>query len=115
MSSLFQEGMFQLEEVMACCHLLTRHFSKERREVGLHGLYGKYKDYVEALASVYSLLAHLVVFKNVSSDRDPSADNRRMIHCTRSVLRCSLLCLSLQWSRASGATSATSSTRGCGR
>ncbi len=40
---------------------LGQHFNKERRNVGLHGLYMKYPEYVKPLVAFYSLNGHLLV------------------------------------------------------
>ncbi len=38
-----------------------QHFNKERRNVGLHGLYMKYTEYVKPLVAFYTLQGHLLV------------------------------------------------------
>jgi hypothetical protein len=42
-------------QVFDFTRMMTQHFDKERRQVGLHGLYTKYQKYVTPLAANYCL------------------------------------------------------------
>jgi hypothetical protein len=68
--------IFPLLQVSQCIRLLTRQFTRERREVGLHGLYAKYQAYCQPLASFMSLLSHLLVMKSIVEEVNENADKR---------------------------------------
>ena len=55
---------------------MTQHFDKERRCVGLHGLYTKYQKYVQPLAANYCLQSNLLVTLMLKHDYGTQADTR---------------------------------------
>ena len=63
------QSQFQMEEVREFISQLARHFVKERREVGLHGLYTKYRDYSRGIAALMSFHGHLFVSLNINQDK----------------------------------------------
>ena len=67
-------SILDLEELDTCMSLLKEHFKKERRSVGLHGLYSKYRRYTIPLAAFLSLnsccLIQISTKTNNSMDRN---------------------------------------------
>ena len=66
---LIIDDNFSLEEIESCYQLLRDHFAKERRSVGLHGLYSKYRRYVQPLSMLMGLNCCLYI----SRKRDPDS------------------------------------------
>lgn len=64
----------QLEEIKQCLRLISQHFRRERRTVGLHGLYTKYKIYVEPLAAYFCLISHVLITESLKIDQGASAN-----------------------------------------
>ena len=58
--------------------LMTQHFDKERRQVGLHGLYTKYQRYVKSLAANYCLQSNLLVTLMLKHDYGTHGDTRKL-------------------------------------
>ena len=53
---LFYDNLLMdMEEIEVSYQLITDHFNKERRSVGLHGLYSKYRKYAQPLAMFMGL------------------------------------------------------------
>ena len=53
---LFRDSLaIDIEETEVCHQLIKDHFNKERRSVGLHGLYSKYRKYGQPLAMFMGL------------------------------------------------------------
>uniref|UniRef100_A0A0K2TWM7 Ectopic P granules protein 5 homolog [Nasonia vitripennis] n=1 Tax=Lepeophtheirus salmonis TaxID=72036 RepID=A0A0K2TWM7_LEPSM len=55
------QTFLQQAQILYFQRVLSSHFRKERMEVGLHGLYTKYKNYVKVLALIFDLLGHSLV------------------------------------------------------
>ena len=85
---------FPLEVVQDFLEVFTTHFFRERKAVGLHGLYTKYRDYVPGLAANFSLHGHLYVklleVNQVRSQNYTPADERKEIVADYSMLRSAL-------------------------
>jgi hypothetical protein len=65
-SSTFQDfaknqSQFQICEVTDVIKHFSNKFFNERKVIGVHGIYTKYKDYVPGLAAMFSLFGHLYV------------------------------------------------------
>ena len=58
---------------------MTQHFDKERRQVGLHGLYTKYQKYVLPLAANFCLQSNLLVTLMLKHDYGTQADIRKIL------------------------------------
>jgi len=58
-----------LEETADVISELTVHFNNERLQFGLYGLYPKYRSYVEALTTYFSLLGLQLISGQVRQDR----------------------------------------------
>ena len=72
-------------QVSECIRILTRHFSNERRHVGLHGLYTKYNIYSRPLATFMSMLAHLLISKSILEDANDNSDKRTYLTHSRKL------------------------------
>ena len=59
---------FCLEEIESGYQLLRDHFAKERRSVGLHGLYSKYRRYVQPLSMLMGLNCCLYIEQRGKKD-----------------------------------------------
>ena len=77
---LSEHAILNLFKVTECIRLLTRHFSNERRRVGLHGLFTKYNIYSRPLATFMSMLAHLLIAKSISEDANDNSDKREYLY-----------------------------------
>jgi hypothetical protein len=64
-------------QVLDFTRIMTQHFDKERRCVGLHGLYTKYQKYVFPLAANYCLQSNLLVTLMLKHDYGTQADTRK--------------------------------------
>lgn len=67
-----------LEQVLDFARMMSQHFDKERRQVGLHGLYTKYQIYVQPLAANYCLQSNLLVTLMLKHDYGTQADTRKL-------------------------------------
>ncbi|XP_049842891.1 ectopic P granules protein 5 homolog isoform X1 [Schistocerca gregaria] len=54
--------------------LLGSHFTKERLQYGLYGLYPKYRAYVEPLTAFFAMLGHAIVVSSVQLERGALSD-----------------------------------------
>jgi hypothetical protein len=66
------------EQVLDFSRMMGQHFDKERRQVGLHGLYTKYQIYVQPLAANYCLQSNLLVTLMLKHDYGTQADTRKL-------------------------------------
>lgn len=54
--------------------LMASHFTKERLQYGLYGLYPKYRNYVEPLTAFLSILGHALVVGALQKEKGSLSD-----------------------------------------
>ena len=85
-SSLYLNFVWQ---VLDFTRLMTQHFDKERRQVGLHGLFTKYQRYVQPLAANYCLQSNLLVTLMLKHDYGTPADTCLCFCCSSDLFHVS--------------------------
>lgn len=54
--------------------MFGNHFTKERLQYGLYGLYPKYRTYIEPLTTLLGMIGHALIVATLQNDRGTLSD-----------------------------------------
>nr|CAD7569208.1 unnamed protein product [Timema californicum] len=69
-----EQKLLAHDELRETAILLANHFTKERLQYGLYGLYPKYRVYVEPLTTFLGMMGHALVVSTLQRDRGTLSD-----------------------------------------